>query len=124
MSSVSLWDVAARPEVHSKGPSHSRSTPTLLPALLALAPTPAALNAVPDFETPAVWGEITEKSLVGLGAKKERGQSDPWGARGRAPCALNTTHIYSSAQSTFPRHWEAMSPGERRHEGLTMGGWE
>lgn len=58
MSSVSLWDVAARPEVHSKGPSHSRPTPTLLPALLALAPTPAALNAVPDFKTPAVWGEI------------------------------------------------------------------
>lgn len=79
MSSVSLWGVAARPEVDSQGPSHSRTSPSLLPASLDLAPTPAALNVVLDFQTPAVWGEITEKPPVGLGAKERRGANQPLG---------------------------------------------
>lgn len=46
---------------------------------LDLAPTPAALNVVLDFQTPAVWGEITEKPPVGLGAKERRGANQPLG---------------------------------------------
>ena len=63
-----------RPEATSKGPSHTRPCPSLLPALLAIVHhTPAALDAVPDFQPLAVWGKITEKPPVGLGAKERRG---------------------------------------------------
>lgn len=49
------------------------------PSPLSLAPTPAALDAVPDFKTPAVWGEITEKPPVGLGTKERREATQPMG---------------------------------------------
>lgn len=44
---------------------------------LAIVPTPAALDAVADFQPLAVWGEITEKPPVGLGAKERRGADRP-----------------------------------------------
>lgn len=68
-----MWQ--PRPEANSKGFSHSRTWPSLLPATMALSPTPAALDAVLDFEPPAVWGEITEKPPVGLGTKERRGDN-------------------------------------------------
>lgn len=73
MSYEILDCVKPRPEATSKHPSYSRPCPSLLPALLAIARTPAALDAVLDFKPLAVWGEITEKPPVGLGAKEKRG---------------------------------------------------
>lgn len=55
-------------------------------------PLPQQLWMLSRTSSPLQSGERSQKSLQwGWGPKKEVGQSNPWGALGRAPRSLNTT---------------------------------
>lgn len=101
---------------HTLDPAPPSSQPT------GPSPYPSSSGCCSGLRAPCSLGRDHRRASSGAGGQgKKWGQSDSQeGIKNGSPSPTYHPHL-SNAQSTFPRGWKAMSPRERRPEGLTLG---